>query len=231
MFGVVNGTFAAYEEGPNTAVSAPLVAHAAPGAARATTGPGGEAAQPERRIGDRDVIAEEEITVGKPYFGSDSTWIRYKLARSSAAPARDRYSLWLDVINVSDRQRLVDFGVEECYRFHGQSIDASQSVSLGHGVVAQIVETAFLKNGRHWLVLWWERPVQVGTAIHHERVVLLAPASADPTDRPVSTDGGPLVQLDFGPSIPADHRGLADDLVGLAVSIVADSGTPAATAQ
>jgi exosortase/archaeosortase family protein len=226
LFGMVNGTFAAFEQGPNSGVAAPL-------APRATAEPG-ETNAPQHepaRIGDRVVLAEDEITVGTPYFGSDSEWIRYKLARAAGAPEQDRYAMWLDVITVSDRQRLVDFGVEECYRFHGQSIDASQTVSLGHGVVAQIVETAFLKNGRHWLVLWWEHPVQVGSTIQHERVVLLAPAAATPTEHPIQTPDGPLLMVDLGTAVPEAHRALANDLIALGTTIVAGSSLSGGTTR
>lgn len=219
LFGVVNGTYAAYERAPSTAVARPL----APTVAVAT-GAGATASEPAGSIvpfiGDRIVRGTREISVGKPYYGTDSTWIRYVLGRGSAAATADQYQLWLDDIRVTDRQRFVDFGVEKCYRFHGQSIDAAQAVALGNGVVGEIVETQFATNGTPWLVLWWEWPIQVGDQILQERLVLLAPAVAVPTTPTAQIAGAPPVMFDFGASVPERHRALANDMVTLAHLIV-----------
>jgi exosortase/archaeosortase family protein len=225
LFGVVNGTYAAYEQAPSTATARPLVpkvqvVQAAGPGATAASGPGASAPPTVSRIGDRVVLSSREITVGKPYYGDDSTWIRYSIARDSSAPKADQYQLWLDDIRVTDRQKLVDFGVEKCYRFHGQSIDAAQAVALGNGVVGEIVETQFVTNGTPWLVLWWEWPIAVGSQTLHERLVLLAPAAYAPTAQSSTIAGTPPVMFDFGTAVPEPHRALANDMVSLAHEIV-----------
>ena len=134
--------------------------------------------------------------------------------------------MWLDDIRVTDWQKLADFGVEKCYRFHGQSIDASQAVTLGVGVVGRIVQTEFRKNGTPWLVLWWEWPIDDGVEILHERIVLLAPATVTPTAVPPAEAGMPSLLFDFGSAVPPEHQAAARDLVGLARSIVTAQYAP-----
>jgi exosortase/archaeosortase family protein len=210
LFGTVNATFASYERAPESAAAAPLMPKLEAGA--------GTASRPV--IADRVVTGQQDIDVGKPYFGQDSTWVRYTLGRIGAAARADNYRLWLDDIRVTDRQRLVDFGVEKCYRFHGQSIDAAQPIALGNGVIGEIVQTEFNQSGTPWLVLWWEWPILVGDQTLHERLVLLAPATVSPTTKAPTIDGTPPLLFDFGTAVPAEHQALANDLAALAHAIV-----------
>lgn len=222
MFGTANAAFAAYERGPNSIAARPLVPQpvASPGPGPSNDPRATPNASAPRVIGDRLVAGETEITIGRPYFGSDSTWIRYRLGRDVDASREHHYALWLDNIRVSDRARLVDFGVEDCYRFHGQSIDASEAIPLGRGVVGRIVVTAFADGGTQWVVLWWEWPVQDGERTLHERIALLAPASSRLTAGPAG-DTGPAFPFDFGTAVSPELRPLANDMALLATEIVA----------
>lgn len=222
-FGTANATFAAYEEGLNSTTARPLTPRAAQ---QTEVGPTPTAGEPEPTfIADRLVRRSTEITIGKPYFGTDSTWIRYQLGRDREEAGVAGYPMWLDSIRVVDRQSLVDFGVEDCYRFHGQSIDASEAIALGGGVVGRIVVTSFAQGGMPWIVLWWEWPVQAGNEIHHERVVLLAPATSRPAGPSGEVGRGPLFMFDFGTAVSAEFRPLANEMAAFASRIVvAQSG-------
>lgn len=219
MFGSVNGTFAAYEEGVNAITARPLAPRAASGTGQRPGPTAGQAAP--AFIADRAVRRQTEITIGKPYFGTDSKWIRYQIGRDRTASGGTGYSMWLDSIRVVDRQNLVDFGVEDCYRFHGQTIDASEAVALGRGVVGRIVVTSFAKGGTPWVVLWWEWPVQAGAEVHHERLVLLASAGGQrQAEARPRAGSGPLLMFDFGTAVPAEFRPVANDLATFASKIV-----------
>jgi exosortase/archaeosortase family protein len=234
LFGTANATFAAYESGPNAMTARPLTPGLARGGDSETAvdpqppAPGSATA---RTIGDRVVAGASEITIGRPYFGADSAWVRYRLGRDLSTAREAEYPMWLDNIRVSDRKRFVDFGVEDCYRFHGQSIDAAEAVALGGGVVGRIVVTEFAKGGSKWVVLWWEWPVQVDDRTLHERIVLLAPwsrltAGFTAADEPATA--GPAFLFDFGAAVPAEMRPLANDMASVATRIV--SGQLAGTA-
>jgi len=221
LFGTVNGTFAAYEQGPNQEVARPLTV-------RLPTATSGSSVPV--LMGDRIVYNKSVVNVGKPYFGDDSTWTRYVLGRGPDAPHAERYPVWLDDIRVTDRQKLVDFGVEKCYRFHGQSIDASEPVALGYGVVGRIVVTTFGAGQTPWVVIWWEWPIQIGQQILHERLVLLSPTSSKPTGQAPTVQGKPLILFDFGTAVSPEFRPLANDMASLANEIVvAQAGSTTAT--
>jgi exosortase/archaeosortase family protein len=210
LFATANATFAAYEADPNgqASVAQPL--------------------NPASTVADRLIRSSQEILAGKPYYGEDSRWMRYRLGAAPGTAPANRYALWLDDIRVTDRQRLVDFNVEKCYRFHGQSIDASQAVALGRGVIGRIVQTQFSERGPTWIVLWWEWPVQVGAAVEHERVALLAPATVTVTPPSGARTGG--VPFDFGSAVADAYRPLAEDLAAYASDIVAAQTTATGTA-
>jgi hypothetical protein len=222
LFGTVNGTFAAYEQGPNQEIARALTIRLP------TTASGSSVPV---ALGDRMVYNASVVSLGKPYFGDDSTWTRYVLGRGPGAPRAERYAVWLDDIRVTDRQKLVDFGVEKCYRFHGQSIDASEPVALGYGVIGRIVVTTFGAGQAPWVVLWWEWPIQIGQQILHERLVLLAPTSSKPAGQAPTVEGKPLILFDFGTAVSPELRPLANDMASLANEIVVAQAGPIAAAR
>jgi exosortase/archaeosortase family protein len=204
LFAAVNATFAAYENGPGYtgAVARPVV-----GTILA--------------IGGWRVMDQHDIAVGKPYFGADSTWTRYRLRPDVSVPDSDRYTIWLDSVTTSNRQALVDFGIEKCYRFHGHSIDAAEPVALGAGVVGNVIAVT-RTNGSTWVVLWWEWPVEQDGHVVHERVALLASTTVRPTtsdDQPV---GKPLILFDTGTKIPDALEPLAANMASVASRVVTE---------
>ena len=212
LFGAVNATFAAYERQPDQAVVArPVIGTIA-------------------RLGDWLVTNQHDILVGKPYFGADSVWTRYQLRPSPGTPRGQQYTIWADSVTASDRQVFDDFGVEKCYRFHGESIDAAEPVVLGGGVVGRAIAVT-RKDGSVWVVLWWEWPVQMNGKVRHERVVLLASTKVRPQTPAAPTAGRPLILFDAGTPIPADLKPLADGLTSVASGIVAQQTRTVAVAK
>ena len=203
LFGAVNGTFAAYGgSAPNIDPVRPLSGTL-------------------QEIGGRPVQSQDEVLVGKPYYGADSTWTRYRLLPSPETPPDLGYMITLDSVTASDRGGFVDFGVEKCYRFHGHSVDAAETLALGHGVVGNVIAVT-RTNGMTWVVLWWEWPVEQAGVVRHERVALLATRG---TPLPVANAGADVqspIVFDLGTPIPAGLKPLAADMTSVARRIVGD---------
>jgi len=200
---LVNSTFAAFD-GPmngNAAVARPLSASSV-------------------EIGSWTVGSAEEIAWAKAYYGDDSRWTRFRLSAPPGTPSKDTVAVWMDDVVVSDRQRLTDFGIEKCYRFHGHSIDAAESITLGHGIVGRVASVT-KSNSSTWLVLWWEWPVDRGGQVWHERVTLLAHASARPSAGE-TRKAAPLLLFQNSAALPAELAPLANRLAVLASGIVDD---------
>lgn len=210
LFGAVNSTFAAYEAGPSvtSTIARPVI---------------GELAA----LGGWQVTEQHDIAIGKPYYGAESTWTRYRLRPAESRPADQRYTIFADSVTTPDRQALLDFGVDKCYRFHGHSIDAAEPVVLGSGVVGNAMAVT-RATGSTWVVLWWEWPVEIGGRVVHERVTMLASTDARPDEPPTANGAQPLILFRPGTPIPADLRPVTLDMASVASEIVAEqTGTVA----
>ncbi|HEX5015237.1 MAG TPA: archaeosortase/exosortase family protein [Candidatus Limnocylindrales bacterium] len=203
MFGAVNATFAAYGG------SAPTIDPVRP-----LTGTLDE-------IAGRPVQSQDEIAIGKPYYGADSTWMRYRVTPGPDAPPELGYMLTVDSVTASDRGGFVDFGVEKCYRFHGHSIDAAETLALGHGVVGNAIAVT-RTNGMTWVVLWWEWPVEQAGVTRHERITLLATGHVPGSAVKAGSDVGSPIVFDLGTPIPEALKPLAADMTSVARQIVSD---------
>lgn len=202
LFGVVNSTFAAYENGfevgatSSVAVALPL-----------GDDPG--------TIGDLTAGKRRDIVIGRPYYGEDSSWTRYRTWSTADKTDPDRYTIWVDSVVARDRGKLSDFGVEKCYRFHGHSIDGAEQVALGGGLIGRVISVTRPETGSTWVVLWWEWPVEVDREVRHERVVLFAATGVRPEASEASNDAAvsePLVLLGDGVPIAPGLRPLVDDM-------------------
>jgi exosortase/archaeosortase family protein len=213
LFGAVNSTFAAYEKGIDQTASA----------VRPVMGTITE-------LGGWGVTEQHDILVGKPYFGSDSVWTRYRLNAIGDIPKDQQYTIWVDSVTANDRRVFDDFGIEKCYRFHGSSIDAAEPVTLGAGVVGNVIAVT-RSTGAVWVVLWWEWPVEANGKIRHERVVLLASTKVRPQVPSEQVAGQPLLLFDTGTPIPPDLKPLADGLTSVATGIVTQQTTTATAAR
>ena len=68
--------------------------------------------------------AQYETTYGwaKPLFGDTSIWNRYLLRSDGSNSLRTNASVVADVINTPDLSSFSAFGVENCYAFHGYTL-------------------------------------------------------------------------------------------------------------
>jgi hypothetical protein len=213
LFGAVNSTFAAYDKGTDQtdAVVRPVIGTIT-------------------ELGGWGVTEQHDILVGKPYFGSDSVWTRYRLNPIVDTPKDQQYTIWVDSVTANDRRVFDDFGIEKCYRFHGSTIDAAEPVTLGAGVVGSVIAVT-RSTGAEWVVLWWEWPVKVNGKVRHERVVLLASTKVRPQVPSEQIAGKPLLLFDTGTPIPPDLKPLADGLTAVASGIVTQQTTTVAAAK
>ena len=127
----------------------------------------------------------------------------------------------LDSVTASDRGGFVDFGVEKCYRFHGHSIDAAETLALGHGVVGNVIAVT-RTNGTAWVVLWWEWPVEQAGVTRHERVAMLATTAVARASSDAGGDVQSPILFDVGTPIPPELEPLATDMTSVARRIVSD---------
>jgi hypothetical protein len=109
----------------------------------------------------------------RPYFGSDSRWIRFEAAPVSPSQP----TVWIDSIVTDSVVALRSHSLIDCYRFHGYDVVVDDRIELADGTTASryVYETS---DEQRWHVLSWERPVTVGDRVRHERVVMMAGTAA-----------------------------------------------------
>lgn len=107
----------------------------------------------------------------RSYFGTDSTWMRY---RARPASAMVGYTVWVDSVVTSDWSGLRAHPLLDCYSFHGFELVTTGRPTLAAGILAD--EVVYRRaDGATWHVLGWEWPVRRGDgSLAHERVTLLA---------------------------------------------------------
>jgi exosortase/archaeosortase family protein len=137
----------------------------------------------DARLGSFDVRAlqlpgwESKFIAAFPqarqYFGSSATWDRLSYWSTSGAQLASTRSVYVDVITTDDPGSLADYGLEECYRFHGYRIASVTTADIGAGVQAQIIDYVNTKVGADWSALWWEWPYSSAGRTRYERVVIL----------------------------------------------------------
>jgi exosortase/archaeosortase family protein len=102
------------------------------------------------------------------YFGADSRWQRFVL--ESADP--DVPTVWADVLDTNSLASLRAHSTMSCYRLHQQDVRSRRTVELSNGVLVEsfVVEMA----GGTWHVVSWQRPIERGARLGHERITLMA---------------------------------------------------------
>jgi exosortase/archaeosortase family protein len=110
----------------------------------------------------------DEQRWARRYFGSDSRWRRFVLESSDPEVP----NVWADVLDTNSLSSLRTHSTKSCYRFHQQDVEAQRTVELTNGV---LVETYVVHMGRGtWHVVTWQRPIERGDRVAHERVTLMA---------------------------------------------------------
>ena len=111
------------------------------------------------------------------YFGSGASWDRFVFSppdptADPAGPHAVLSPVTLDVISTSDLHSFSAYGVEACYRFHDYHIVETRRVDLGGGIVGHTIVATTSPNETEWTAVYWEWPVDTGSGVRYERVIL-----------------------------------------------------------
>jgi exosortase/archaeosortase family protein len=165
----------------------------------------------------------ETIGWATPYYGSHSTWVRYRL-RPQTPAGRDAFTIWLDAITSRDLGALNAYTLAHCYAFHGFHVELSRRVDLGNGVIGQAF--AYRTSRTTWHAVAWQWPVLAASnRVEHERVVLIASSTSRPSSDSVAGSAplaAPVLALQNA-TAPSrdDNTRLTRALVAVASSAVA----------
>jgi hypothetical protein len=88
--------------------------------------------------------------------------------------------LLVDIISSGHRAPITDAGLSDLYRLHDHQLLSRRDVSLGDGVVGHAV-TYIDATRAQWNAVYWDWPIQSGSGIRYERVVVNSDQSADGT--------------------------------------------------
>jgi len=121
-------------------------------------------------------VHTDTYTWATPFFGEDSTWLRYQLTWMGAHSAALQAStpVIADVITTSDLSSFSAYGIEACYRFHGYRLYSIKTVNLGNGVYGNALSYYNTSIKSDWTTVYWIWPVLTSTGkTRYERVVLM----------------------------------------------------------
>ena len=110
----------------------------------------------------------------RPYFGDDSTWLRYEYYRDGpGGNLNASVPVTADVVDTTSLSSFSAYGVEACYNFHGYSMRDVASVNLPGGIRGQSLSYTTGGHGS-WTIVYWIMPVKTkaGGPTHYERVIL-----------------------------------------------------------
>lgn len=130
----------------------------------------------------------EEVPWAPQWFGAGSSWTRFALLGEDAGAAR----LGLDVVTTSSLEPLGEYGVVECYRFHGYEVRHPRPVAVAPGVTAEVVRWDDPGRGERWVTVAWIWPLADDG---YERTVLLGRLDGPATDAEVAEVEDRLVEL------------------------------------
>jgi exosortase/archaeosortase family protein len=170
----------------------------------------------------------ETIGWAAPYYGSHSSWVRYRL-RPLTSNSRQTFTIWLDAVTSRDLGGLNAYTLAHCYSFHGFRVQLAKRVDLGNGVIGQAF--TYRTSRATWHAVAWQWPV-LGSPGHveHERIVLIASSSRRPSSDPVAGSApltAPVLALENATAPSRDNNArLTDALVGVASKAVAARVAP-----
>jgi len=121
-------------------------------------------------------------TWARPFFGEDSTWLRYAYTSrvGSPGPLHTSRPIIGDVVRTSNLRSFSAYGVEACYRFHGYKLRDVASVSLGGGITGQALSYTNEELKQDWTLVYWIWPVRTAdAATSYERVTLYLQGTGD----------------------------------------------------
>jgi exosortase len=108
----------------------------------------------------------------RQYFGQTATWNRVRYLATDGATVHADRPVYVDVINTGDAGALAEFGLVDCYVFHGYTIEANTEIDLGYGLTGQILDYHNPKTDSDWSAISWEWPYANGDETAYERIVV-----------------------------------------------------------
>lgn len=126
----------------------------------------------------------QAITGWEPLFGPST------VASVLTVSAPGRVSVDVQAVLTRDVQAFSTYGVEDCYTFHGYTLQSVHHVPLGNGVTASLID--FRAGNDPVATLYWIQPVQTPEGLYHERIVLIrsVPAARQRSIQALAPDGG-----------------------------------------
>jgi len=119
-------------------------------------------------------IHTDTYTWATPFFGQDSTWLRFEFYSNGTGPLRAATPIIADVINTSDLNSFSTYGIEACYRFHGFKLYSIQTVDLGNGVAGNALTYYNTQAKSDWTTVYWHWPVKTPEGkTRYERMTLM----------------------------------------------------------
>jgi exosortase/archaeosortase family protein len=150
-------------------------------------------------------------TWAQPYFGDDSTWLRYEFSPSGlGGDLHANLPITADVVNTTDLESFSAYNVQACYNFHGYTMRDVAQVNLGGGIRGQALS---YNSGSHgdWTIVYWIWPVVSKGSTHYERVILyLQDTPGTQVSSPHSTAGISSLQGALDPAKAQDRRLIAE---------------------
>ena len=177
----------------------------------------------------------------RPYFGDDSTWIRYQYSWQPGAANQSAFyaatPVILDVISTSDPNAFATYGLEACYHFHNYRILDDRTLDLGSGVIAHSLVYYNPKRHADWVAVYWQWPIQSPHGLQYQRVVvnMVDVSQTELTAPPLSPSLASAVGISISDLLDSPQQaplGLRlttgrNFLVGFAQQVVASATSPA----
>jgi exosortase/archaeosortase family protein len=133
----------------------------------------------------------EEVGWAPQWFGPEASWSRYALLGDVAGAGHTA----VDVVRTRSLDALGEYGVVECYRFHGFEVRHPRPVAVAPGVTAEVVRWDDPTAGDRWVTVAWIWPVAEEEEEAYERTVLLARLDGGAPTADVETAEARLLEL------------------------------------
>jgi hypothetical protein len=145
-----------------------------------------------------------------------------------------RTDIGVQAILTRDAGTFTTYGVENCYIFHGYTLQGVHRVALGNGVIGTMVD---FRDPARAATLYWLQPVQTPQGLFHERIELIADAAPHVARLQTPAQGSPLqraaiTMLDLLSPWSSDssadpaYQGMNEQLQDLGQAVVAQERRP-----
>jgi hypothetical protein len=111
------------------------------------------------------MVGSEPLDGWQPLFGPAS------ISKLLVLQGPEKPLVFVQAVLSRDLGDFTTYGVEQCYLFHGYTLQTVQHISLGNGVTAALVDFQ-VASGSRAVSLYWIQPVQTPSGLYHERIVV-----------------------------------------------------------